>query len=268
MASPTRIITLLTDFGHDDPWVGSMKGVLWSIEPAFPIVDMSHEIPPHDVFAGAFTLYRSYRDFPAWSIHLCVVDPGVGGSRRPLIVVTDDRYFIGPDNGIFSFVYEHDRVSRVIAVTADHYFRRPVSGTFHGRDVFAPVAGWLAKGIDSSRFGEVIEDYVKIPVPVERALGEGLVKGEVCALDRFGNLITNIREETLKALGERTGKNRFKVLVAGQEVPLVSGGYGQDLPLFAVINSSGLVEVAANQRPAAQILAITGRGKEVGVMAD
>jgi S-adenosylmethionine hydrolase len=259
-------VTLLTDFGTDDPWVGSVKSVLWSIQPDFRILDMSHGVPAHDVFAGGFALYRAYRDYPAWTIHVCVVDPGVGGPRRPLLVVTDDRYFIGPDNGIFSFVYQFDEVHRVVAITADHYFRRPLSETFHARDVFAPVAAWLSKGIDSARFGDPVDDYVKIPVPVDRVVGDSLLKGEICAVDRFGNCITNIREATLRTLAEKTGKQRFKVLVGGQELPLASGGYGQEAPLFALIGSSGLLEVAANGRSAAQLLGVTGRGKEVGVM--
>ncbi|MEW6757592.1 MAG: SAM-dependent chlorinase/fluorinase [Acidobacteriota bacterium] len=262
------IVTLLTDFGLQDPWVGSLKGVLWSIQPAFRIVDLCHEVPPHDVFSGAFTLYRSYRDFPPWTIHLCVVDPGVGTARRPILVVTDDRYFIGPDNGIFSFVYQFETAFKVVHVTADHYFRKKVGQTFHGRDVFAPVAAWLSKGIDSSRFGEAVEDFVRLPVPVDRRVGDSLVKGELCGVDRFGNLLTNVRAETLAELASVSGRTRFKVLVAGQEVPLVdSGGYAQEAPLFALVGSAGLLEVAASQRSAAEMLGISGRGKEVGVMA-
>ena len=213
-ASP--FITLLTDFGQDDPWVGSLKSVLWGIQPAAKIVDMSHAVPAHDVFAGAFTLYRCYRDYPAWTVHLCVVDPGVGGPRRPILVVADDRYFVGPDNGLFSFVYQFDVVHKVIHITADHYFRRPLSATFHGRDVFAPVAGWLSKGIDSSRFGDEITDYVKLPVPVDVLREDGALEGEVCAVDRFGNCITNIRAATLQELAQRTNRQRFKVLIAAQ----------------------------------------------------
>jgi len=260
------LITLLTDFGNDDPWVGSLKSVLWSIQPACHIVDVTHSVPPHDIFAGAFALYRSYRDYPAWTIHLCVVDPGVGGPRRPILVVTEDRYFIGPDNGLFSFIYQFDQVSRVVHITADHYFRRPTSDTFHGRDVFAPIAAWLSKGIDSARLGDVIEDYAKLPVPVDRIVGDSLIKGEICAVDRFGNCITNIRAATLQELAQRANRQRFKVLIAAQEIPVVSGGYGQEAPLFALVGSSGLLEVAASGQSAAQLLGVTGRGKEVGVM--
>jgi S-adenosylmethionine hydrolase len=258
-------ITLLTDFGLDDPWVGSLKGVLWSIQPAAKIVDMTHAVPPHDVFAGAFTLYRCYRDYPAWTVHLCVVDPGVGGPRRPILVVTDDRYFLGPDNGLFSFVYQFDVVHRVLHVTADHYFRRPLSETFHGRDLFAPVAGWLSKGIDSSRFGDEITDYVSIPVPVDALSEAGAVQGEVCAVDRFGNLLTNVRQGTLQALRERTGERPLAVALGDREIPVVSGGYGQELPLFALVGSSGLLEIAARQRSAAELTGVTARGAKVTV---
>ncbi len=262
----TPFVTLLTDFGADSPWVGAMKAVLWSIQPEFRIIDVGHSEAPHDIFGGAFTLYRTYKDYPPWTIHLCVVDPGVGGPRRPILAVIDDHYFVGPDNGLFSFAYQFGEVSRVIAITAEHYFRRPVSETFHGRDVFAPIAGWVSKGIDLTRFGEPVEDYVKIPVPVDRVVGESLAKGEVCAIDRFGNLITNVRLETLRLLAEQSGKRRFKVLIAGQEAPMVTGGYGQEQPLFALVNSSNLVEIACNGRSAAEALGLTARGKEVGVM--
>lgn len=264
-ASP--FITLLTDFGHDEPWVGSLKSVLWSIQPAAKIVDLSHAVPPHDVFAGAFALYRCYRDYPAWTVHLCVVDPGVGGPRRPILVITDDRYFIGPDNGLFSFVYQFDVVHRVLHITAEHYFRRPVSETFHGRDVFAPVAGWLSKGIDSSRFGDEIQDYVKLPVPVDRVTEGGVAEGEVCAVDRFGNLVTNIRQSTLQALRERTGERPLQVALAGRMLPLVSGGYGQEAPLFALVGSAGLLEIAARERSAAELTGVTQRGAKVVVSA-
>jgi hypothetical protein len=246
--------------------VGSLKSVLWQVQPAFRIIDLSHAVPAHDIFAGAFTLYRCYRDYPSWTIHLCVVDPGVGGARRPILVVTNDRYFIGPDNGIFSFVYANDVVEKVVHVTADHYFRRPLSETFHGRDIFAPIAGWLGKGIDSSRFGEEIDDFVRLEVPQDRIVGESLVKGEICAVDHFGNCITNIRAATLQDLGAKTNRQRFKVLVGGQEIPVVTGGYGQEAPVFALVGSSGLLEIAAKACSAAQVLGVTGRGKEVGVM--
>lgn len=262
------LIALYTDFGTEDPWVAELKATLWSVQPAFRIVDVTHAIANHDIGAAAFALFRSYRNLPPWTINFCVVDPGVGGPRRPILVVTDDRYFLGPDNGVFSYVYEYETVSRVVHLNAEHYFRQPVSQTFHARDVFAPIAGWLSKGIDSGKFGDVISDPVKVAVPLDRSVGDTLVKGEVCAVDRFGNLITNIRAATVQDLAARTGKSRFKVLVAGHEVPFISsGGYAQEAPLFALVGSAGLLEIAANARSAAQALGI-GRGKDVGLMAE
>jgi S-adenosylmethionine hydrolase len=140
-----------------------------------------------------------------------------------------------------------------------------VSETFHGRDVFAPVAGWLAKGIDSSRFGDEIQDYVRIPVPVDALSPEGEVAGEVCAADRFGNLITNVRQGTLQALRERAGDRPLAVALGEREIPVVSGGYGQQAPLFALVGSSGLLEIAARERSAAQLLGVVQRGARLGV---
>ncbi len=266
-AEPSSFVTLLTDFGTGDPWVGSLKGVIWQISPGARIVDITHAVPAHDVFAGAFALYRCYRDYPEGTVHLCVVDPGVGGARRPILVATAGRWFVGPDNGLFSFVYEFDAVREVVHLTRDQYFRLPVSETFHGRDIFAPVAGWLAAGVAPSEFGPAIQDWVKVPVPVDRIAGDNLVRGEVCAVDHFGNCITNIRAATLDQLASKTGRRRFKVLVGGQEIPLVSaGGYEQDTPVFALMGSSGLLELASNQGSAARVLGVTGRGKEIGIM--
>jgi S-adenosylmethionine hydrolase len=259
---------MTTDFGTRDPWVASVKGILWQANPEIRICDVSHEIPKHDIISGAFTLYRCYKDFPQWTIHMAVVDPGVGGSRRPILVITDGYYFVGPDNGIFSYIYATGEVERVIHITADHYFRKPVSGTFHARDVFAPIVGWLSKGIETSSFGEVIEDYEKPAVPMDRIVGDNLLKGEVCAIDRFGNLITNIRLSMLKQLSQKTGKTRFKVLISGRELQILTGGYQQKVDVFALVNSSNLVEISAASQPAAEVLGITVRGKEVGVMGD
>jgi len=266
MAAP--MVTLTTDFGTTDPWVASVKAALLTVNPDMKICDISHAVPKHDVVTGSFTLYRCFRDFPQWTIHLCVVDPGVGGSRRPILVTTDGYYFVGPDNGVFSYIYETETVERVIHITADHYFHKPVSQTFHARDVFAPIVGWLSKGIESASFGDLIEDYQRIPVPMDRIVGDNLLKGEVCAVDHFGNLITNIRLKTLKEFSQRTGKSRFKVLIAGRELQILTGGYQQKADLFALINSSDLVEISSSTRSAAEVLGITVRGKEVGVMGD
>ncbi len=267
-ADPAPFVALYTDFGNDDPWVGELKASLWSVQPQFKILDMTHAIPAHDVTSGAFELFRGSRHLPPWTINIGVVDPGVGGPRRPIMVITENGYFIGPDNGLFSYIYLHDEVHKVLHLTSSHYFRQPVSATFHARDVFAPIAGWLSKGIDSAKLGDEIEDFVRLPVPVDKMVGESLVKGEVRVVDRFGNLVTNIRQATLDELSQKSGKTKFRALVAGHEMPFVQeGGYSQDHQLFALINSSGLVEIACFSKPASEVLGV-GKGKDVGVMVE
>lgn len=258
------LVALMTDFGYDDPWVASMKAVLFSINPAIKTVDITHSVPPHDIFSGALTLYRSYRDFPTGTVFLCVVDPGVGSGRLPLIVSTDNYYFVGPDNGIFSFIYAYEE-HKVTAVDADYYFRKPVSETFHGRDVFAPVAAWLTRKVDVFRFGPTLNNYIKKEVPVDEVAEGSISGGEVCSVDRFGNLITNVRLTTMKKLALASGRKSFQIDVAGKKIPLLSGGYKQDAPLFALINSSGLLEITSFRKSAAELLGVSEAGTKVGV---
>ena len=152
------LITLLTDFGTADYFVGAMKGVIFSINPTARVVDITHEIPPHDIRAGAFTLHAVYKSFPPQTIHVAVVDPGVGSTRRPILVVGGDQFFVGPDNGLFGYVYEREPRCRVFHLTREEYFRRPVSQTFHGRDIFAPVAAALSRGVEPPELGDEIKD--------------------------------------------------------------------------------------------------------------
>ena len=141
-----KLITMTTDFGLTDYFVAAMKGVIYSINPAAEIVDITHQISPHDIYAAAFTLMCCYKDFPRNTLHLVVVDPGVGSARRPIMVMTDEHNFIGPDNGVFSYIYQREHVNRVVHFTTEHYFRQPVSKTFHGRDVFAACAAYVWTG--------------------------------------------------------------------------------------------------------------------------
>src|SRR5215208_7621540 len=158
------VITLLTDFGTADYFVGAVKGAILSVNPAATIVDITHEIPPQDVAAGAFTLLAAYKTFPAGTIHVAVVDPGVGSIRRPIILSANEQFFVGPDNGLFTYIYDREPSHRTFHVTADRYFRPEPSTTFHGRDIFAPVAAALSKGLNARKFGPMISNAVRLPV--------------------------------------------------------------------------------------------------------
>ena len=157
-----RVITLTSDFGLADHFVGVMRGVILRINPEARLVDISHEVDSYDILDGAFTLAQSYRFFPPGTIHLVVVDPGVGSARRPILVTAPSAQFVAPDNGVLSMIYEREPDAQVRHITRERYFLRPVSNTFHGRDIFAPVAGWLSKGVEPGEFGKVVTDYVRL----------------------------------------------------------------------------------------------------------
>ncbi len=255
------IITLTTDFGLKDPFVGVMKGVILKINPEAEIIDITNNISQHNIFEASQVISMSYRYFPSTTIHVVVVDPGVGGNRRPLLVVTEDHYFIGPDNGLFTPVYEELQSSffKVIHLTASHFFL-PINGsTFHGRDVFAPSAAWLSKGIESSKFGEEITDYVTIPSTRARVEGS-TIKGNIISIDIFGNAITNITTGNMAKLNPDIAESRYRVKYKGAELPLVKhysdpnvSGQG----LSAVINSFGHLELFVYKENAASKYNIT-----------
>lgn len=193
----SRVITLLTDFGNQDAYVGIMKGVIAGINPFANIVDICHSIPPQDVFNGAYLLYTSYKYFPRKTIHVAVVDPGVGSRRDVVCVETKDYFFLVPDNGILSFIVQEERPKSIIRVTNSKYFLPSPSNTFHGRDVFAPVAAHLSLGVKPQQLGIKINqlEQLDIPKPVQKKAGR--VEGQIIYIDRFGNLITNITKEYL-----------------------------------------------------------------------
>jgi hypothetical protein len=254
-----RLVTLLTDFGAADYYVAAMKGAALSIFPDIDFVDVSHDVANHDVFGAAYTLRCCYSAFPRFTTHLVVVDPGVGSRRRPVFVMTDNYNFIGPDNGVFSYIYEMEEVNRVIHLTAEHYFRSPVSPTFHGRDVFAAVAAWHAKGIEPLRMGDEITDYVKLETPKPKQVGATLWKGAVIHIDRFGNLVTNF-EGTQLGGGARLRVN-------GREVQRVVKYYAEGAANepIAYVGSQGLVEIAMQKASAARALEAR-RGMEVDLV--
>jgi S-adenosylmethionine hydrolase len=230
-------ITLTTDFGTTDWFVGAMKGVILEIQPAACVVDLTHGLPAGDIRAGAFALLAGYRAFPRGTIHVVVVDPGVGSDRRALVVASPDYLFVGPDNGVLSWALGREAQPEIRQLTNERYLRQPVSQTFHGRDVFAPVAAHLSRGIPPAAFGPVADQPVHLPWPQEDA---------VLYIDRFGNAITNIDRAQVRAI--QIGDRRIAVEAHYQAVPA-----GEPV---VVRGSSGFLEIAVNGGPAAEVLGL------------
>jgi S-adenosylmethionine hydrolase len=258
----TRIVTLTTDFGNGDHFLGTMRGVILGVNPGAQVVDLCNSVNSFDVLDGALAIAQAYSYFPPETIHLVVVDPGVGSARRPLLVTTSRHYFIAPDNGVLSLVMDREERVSVREITAEHYFLQPLSNTFHGRDVFAPCAGWLSKGVEPEKFGDEITDFVRFSLPKPKIISEHTVKGAVLKVDKFGNLITNLTPENAAAIFAAEAK--VKITVGQGTVTAIHTSYAQGRPgeLFGVLNSMGFLEIACN-RGAAAHLAKVGRGAEV-----
>ncbi|HSE25675.1 MAG TPA: SAM-dependent chlorinase/fluorinase [Pyrinomonadaceae bacterium] len=248
-SSTVAVISLLTDFGVTDYFVGAVKGVILSINPSARLIDITHEIPPQDIEAAAFTLLASYQSFPPNTIHLAIVDPGVGSDRRPVIVSTDTATFVGPDNGIFSYVLEQVRDYEVFHIKEEQYFRTPMSSTFHGRDVFAPVTAALSRGLRADAFGPKITDPVVLPslrpLPKKRGL-----EGRIIHVDTFGNCITNFTKADIP--------DNCQLLVKGKRIKAFKQYFleqiGSRHELFAIWGSAGFLEIAATNKSAAKLL--------------
>jgi S-adenosyl-L-methionine hydrolase (adenosine-forming) len=262
---PPPIITLLTDFGLGDGYVGIMKGVILSLNPAVRLVDLSHEVPPQDIISGALVLQSAWRYFPPSTIHLAVVDPGVGSGRRAMAAAWGQQFLVGPDNGLFSLIFPDQTPLSMVCLENPRYFLPEVSATFHGRDIFAPVAAHLSLGVALSSLGPRLVDPVRLDLPVPR-FGEAAVTGEIIAYDHFGNLISNIP----------WGKLHFwlrgrpaSLLVKGQVIPHLGTAYSDVPPgtVLALGGSHGYLEIACRQGSAAQVLgAAVGDG--VGLRAE
>jgi hypothetical protein len=196
------IITLTTDFGLNDHFIGAMKGVMLEIAPEAQIIDISHAVQPFDILDGALTVSQAYSYFPSGTVHMVIVDPGVGTARRPVLMTGDRHLFVAPDNGVLSLVYDREERISVRHITAEHYFLQPSSNTFHARDIFSPCAAYLAKGVEPDRFGEEITDYVRFGAPRPKPVDEHTLRGIVLKVDRFGNLITNITPQDAPQLFE------------------------------------------------------------------
>jgi len=262
--SEERIITLLTDFGLRDSYVGALKGAMLTIAPHIKIIDVAHTIPQQDILEAAYILKGYYREYPRGTIHLAVVDPGVGGPRRPILVETRDHYFIGPDNGIFSYVYQEQDVSRVIHLTAIQYFAAHISDTFHGRDIFGPVAAHLASGVESRWFGKPVGDFVRLPLP-QLKVGPNAMAGEVIYVDRFGNLITNIE---MTAFYNLVKGKRYRIIVGDCLIETICRSYSEGQPgqIIGLFGCQQTLEISINRGSAANKLG-KGRGLPVMVQA-
>ncbi len=262
----TPIITLTTDFGLNDHFVGTMKGVILAIEPEAQIIDICHSVQAFDVLDGALTISQAYSYFPSGTVHMVIVDPGVGTARRPLIVTSERHHFVAPDNGVLSLIYQKEERLSARHVSGEHYFLQPVSNTFHARDVFSPVAAYLAKGVDPVKFGEEVSDFVRFSAPKPKAVNESTLRGVVLRVDRFGNLITNITPQDAPMLFTEDASG-FKIVIGKREITQIKDAYALGAPgeVFGILGSMGYLEIAANRGSAAQIIGV-GKGSDVNIV--
>ena len=250
------IITLTTDYGTNDHLVGTLKGVILKINPDVTIVDITHNVTPFDLLDGALAIGAAYSYFPPKTVHMVVVDPGVGTERRPLLVSAGNQYFVAPDNGVLSVIYEREPEGLVVRnANAEHYYLQPVSKTFHGRDIFAPVAAWLTKGWQTSGMGDEIEDYKRFALPRPKE-ADGVVKGVVLRTDAFGNLVTNFRQEDLPEGAVQDGAIKLQAGTQAVTKFVEMFAQGNGTEPFAYIGSSGFLEIGVNKGNAARTLGL------------
>ena len=259
------VIALLTDFGISDHYAGTMKGVILSICPDATLVDITHDVPPHDVLTASLELAASYKFFPAGTVFLVVVDPGVGSARRPLAAEAGDYRFVAPDNGVLSAVFKELPPRRVVELSERRFARPTVSRTFEGRDRFAPAAGWLAKGTELKALGRTLNEYLRLAIP-DAVATDTEVRGEVLRVDRFGNLITNIDRRSFDRLG-RLGEVNLEIRAGEHLVGRMVSAYAEIAPdeVCSLFGSTEHLEIAAHATSAAATLRL-GRGTTVTVL--
>jgi S-adenosylmethionine hydrolase len=253
------LITLLTDFGTADYFASAVKGVILSQNPGARIVDITHDVPPQDIEAAAFILLAACSSFPSGTIHIAVVDPGVGSSRRAILIKTSDRFFVGPDNGIFSYVCDREEeqgvTPEIFHLTNTKYFRHPVSPTFNGRDVFAPVAAALSQGIKPGELGTQITDPVRLSPLRPEIYRDGRIKARIIHIDRFGNCVTNITQKELPpALIAGGAELQLKKKLVTSFRDYFSDETTSRDKIFGVWGSAGFLEIAAANDSAAKLL--------------
>ncbi len=257
------VITLLTDFGHDNWFVGAMKGVIASISPTAAVVDICHEVARHSITEAAFILRNACPYFPPGTVHCVVVDPGVGSDRPAIVVETDRARFVGPDNGVISYALERQEVTHAIRIEDERYLLAPVSRTFHGRDMFAPVAAYLDAGVAPTEFGPAVDSFVRLRRSTPGKLSGSEAVGHIVHVDGFGNLITDLDEPFLAELLAASRQRYFRLQVRDHEVRRLAGSYAEGQPgeLIALIGSSGYLELAINQGNARDTLDIEEGGE-------
>ena len=285
--SVKKIITLTTDFGTKDPFVGTMKGVILSICPDAILIDITHQIEPYHILEAALTLKASHHFFPVGTVHLAVIDPGVGGPRRPILAETAKYCFVAPDNGVLSLVYQDKELKAVREITAREFFLTPedsagspgdsagspdpakkrVSSTFHGRDIFAPVAAWLARGEKPECFGPIIYDYNSLLLPEAQILSDTHLRGKIIYIDSFGNLMSNIDHPLFQSLQDKNKGRGCQISLGPKVIKGINRYYGEarEKEAGAIFNSWGYLEVYINQGNAHQQLGL-GTGTAINII--
>lgn len=255
MPSALPLITLLTDFGERDWFVASMKGVILSISPSARIVDFSHHITPHRIGEAAYCVQSCYRYFPEGTVHVAVVDPGVGSSRRAILVKTARYYFVAPDNGLLTPIFTEEPDAEIWQLENRQYQLESPGATFHGRDVFAPAAAWLSTGVAAASFGRPISDPVTIDWPQPTVEG-ARVRGQIVYVDRFGNLISNIAVAHLGGMVSVTRRDRLHIRVGAHQIQGMVASYseGGSDRACVLINGNGMLEVFAREQRAVDLL--------------
>lgn len=241
-------IALLTDFGTKDYFVGAMKGVILSINSEAKIIDITHEIKPQNILSAGFVLASCYQNFPQKTIFVSVIDPGVGSERRAILVETENYCFIAPDNGLLSLVLGNQSNYQVFELTNPQFFNHPVSNTFHGRDIFAPVAAWLSKGIEPNEFGAEIKDFIVNKSLIPEKISDKEIEGQIIYIDKFGNLVTNLRKENIS--------ENFILEVNGKLISKHQNFYAEAeiSELFTIFGSAGYLEIVSYFNSAENLL--------------
>jgi len=248
------IVTLLTDFGTKDHYVASMKGTILRINSQCTLIDITHHVNPHDIREGAFILANAYSSFAKGTIHLSVVDPGVGGPRKPVLIVTTNYFFVGPDNGLFTLALKKEKVKKVVVLTNPKYSISHMSTTFHGRDLFAPVAAYVSLGVKPEAFGPILDSWVELDFEKLR-IREGKLTGEILHVDAFGNLISNIDE---KQLFHFVKDHSFVIGIEKRAIQGLKKGYreGKRNEPMALIGSGGFLEISVREGSAQKMLKV------------